>query len=260
MKPLWKGSIAFGLVTIPVKLYKATEEKSLSFHHLHRGCDARIRLKRVCSACEQEVGFDDIVKGYEYEPDQHVVLSEADLDRGASHTRAIAISKFVIADEVDPIHFSAAYYLGPEEVGARAYRLLVEAMRRTGRLALATITLRERERHVLLRLRDEVIVLETLLWPDEIRTPFVGDLSDIDVSEQEVEMATTLVASLAGRFDPDEMRDGYRERLEALIAARLAGEELPVEQVEPPKVVELMDALAASLRAVEEHVESRTGS
>ncbi|HXF36643.1 MAG TPA: Ku protein [Actinomycetota bacterium] len=253
-RAMWKGAISFGLVTIPVAVYPATEERSLRFNQLHAKDDGRIRYKRVCSVCGEEVPYDEIVKGYEYEKDRYVTLTDEELDAvPVESSRAIDIERFVDLEEIDPIYFKKSYYLVPEEVGAKAYVLLREAMSRDGKVGIAKVSFRDKEHLAALRFKDRAFVLETMFWPDEIREAEGVDV-DAEVRPQEVEMARQLIESLSGPFDPEAYRDEYREKLLEIVERKVAGEEITVaEEAEAPqKVVDLMAALKASVEAAKQ--------
>jgi DNA end-binding protein Ku len=254
MRSIWKGAISFGLVSIPVKLYSATEEKDVSFHQVHREDGGRIRYRRVCSLDGQEIPYSDIAKGYELPSGEVVVLTDDDFaDLPLSTSRAIDVLTFVPLEHVDPIYFSRSYYLEPEAAGARPYVLLREALQRSGKVAIVKVALRQRESLATLRVRDGVFVLEMMLWPDEIRSPDFGFLDeDVPVREQELAMAGSLIDTLSGDFDPTQYHDDYREALQELIEAKVAGREVvaPPEPAEPSgRVVDLMAALQASVEA-----------
>ena len=252
MKTIWKGAISFGLVTIPVRVYGATEAKSLRFHQLHEPDGGRIRYKRVCSVDGEEVEYSEIVKGYEYEKDHYVTLTDEELDSLPVKTaKAIEIERFVDAEEIDPIYFQKAYYLVPEGTGVKAYHLLREAMADDGKVALAKVAFRDKEHLATLRLRDNVFVLETMFWPDEIRTPKFDVLDEsVELRAQEIRMARSLIDSLTDAFEPQEFTDDYRAALEELVQKKIQGEEITyTEDAEPSKVVDLMEALKASVEA-----------
>jgi DNA end-binding protein Ku len=255
MRSIWKGAISFGLVTIPVKLYAATQENDVSFHQVHRTDGGRIRYKRVCSTDGQEVQYGDIAKGYELSTGEIVVLTDEDFaDLPLSTSRAIDVLQFVPLEQVDPIYFARSYYLAPEAQGTKPYVLLREALEQSGQVAIVKIALRQRESLATLRVRDGVFVLETMLWPDEIREPDFSFLEDTDVSvrPQELAMATSLIDTLSGDFDPSEYHDEYREALQAVIDAKIEGREVvaPTETAaESGTVVDLMSALRASVEA-----------
>ncbi|HWB68067.1 MAG TPA: Ku protein [Mycobacteriales bacterium] len=257
MRSIWKGSVSFGLVTIPVRLYSATEEKDVSFHQVHRTDGGRIRYRRVCSIDGEEVQYNDIAKGYQLPDGEIVILTDddfADLPLATAHT--IEVLQFVPLEQVDPMYFARSYYLAPEAAGTKPYVLLREALEQSGRIALVKVALRQRESLAALRVRDGVFVLEMMLWPDEIRTPEFDFLDeDIKVRSQELSMATSLIETLAGDFAPEEFTDNYREALEALIEAKVEGREVVTPEQpadEGGKVVDLMSALRASVEAARE--------
>jgi DNA end-binding protein Ku len=251
---MWKGAISFGLVSIPIRLYPATEEKTLRFNQLHDEDGGRIKYVRVCSVDGEEVTFDHIVKGYEYEKDKYVILSDDDFDAVPVESgRSIEILQFVDLDEIDPIYYKKTYYLVPEEMGVKAYTLLREAMSQTGRVGIAKVSFRDKEHLAALRFRDDVFLLETMFWPDEIRgVEFdeIGQAAKAKVRPQEVTMAESLIDNLTSEFKPEEYRDDYRAALLQIVEKKVAGEEIEVlPQVEETKVVDLMDALKASVEA-----------
>jgi DNA end-binding protein Ku len=209
MKTIWKGAISFGLVTIPVRVYGATEEKSLRFHQLHAPDGGRIRYKRACSIDGEEVDWSEIVKGYEYEKDHYVTLTDEELaSLPVTSAKAIEIERFVDADQIDPIFFQKSYYVVPEATGLKAYQLLREAMADDDKVAVAKVAFREKEHLATLRLRDNVFVLETMYWPDEIRAADFDVLDEqAQVRPQEVRMARSLIESLSSDFEPEEFRD-----------------------------------------------------
>jgi DNA end-binding protein Ku len=252
MKTIWKGAISFGLVTIPVRVYMATEEKSLKFNQLHSKDQGRVKMKRTCSIDGEEVPFDEIVKGYEYEKDHYVVLTEDELDRGVQNTRTIDVLKFVESSEIDPVYWKSPYYLVPDGPGLKAYNLLRQALGEHGLVALAKVAFRDKEHLATLRLKDDVFMLETMYWPDEIRAPEFEELQgDADVRPQEVQMARTLIENMTGSFDPGEFTDTYRERLEAVVQQKIEGKEIAVveEAASGGAVLDLMEALKASIDA-----------
>jgi len=263
-RSMWKGAISFGLVTIPVSVYPATEEKSLKFNQLHDEDGGRIRYKRVCEKDGEEVSFDHIVKGYEIEKDRYVILDDEDFDKvPVESSRAIDIERFVDLDEIDPIMFKKSYYLIPEATGAKAYALLREAMSQDGRVGIAKVSFRDKEHLAALRFKDEAFVLETMYWPDEIREAEFGDADvDVKVRDQELAMARQLIESLTADWEPDAYTDEYREALMQIVEAKVNGEEIEVVEPEPTaKVVDLMEALKASVAAAKkgDEPEAATG-
>ncbi|RCG18653.1 Ku protein [Sphaerisporangium album] len=253
MRSIWKGAISFGLVTIPVKLYSATEQKDVTFHQVHREDAGRIKYKRVCSIDGQEVPYSEIAKGYELPGGEVVVLTDEDFAQlPLSTSRRIDVLQFTPADQIDPILFNKSYYLEPENTGVKPYILLREALERTGQVAIVKVALRQRESLATLRIRDGVFVLETMLWPDEVREPgFDFKDEDIEVRPQELRMAESLIETMAGEFDPTQYHDTYREALQQVIEAKIAGQELarPEAPEQAGPAVDLMAALRASVDA-----------
>ncbi len=251
-RSMWKGAISFGLVTIPVSEYPATEEKTLRFNQLHDEDGGRIRMKRTCSVDGEEVSYDHIVKGYEYEKDKYVVLTDEDFDAvPVPSSRAIDIVQFVDLEDIDPIMYKKTYYLIPEETGAKAYALLREAMSQVNKVGIAKVSFRDKEHLSALRFKDDAFVLETMYWPDEIREADFGGVDvDAKVRDQELDMAKTLIENLTAEWQPEEFTDDYREGLLKIVEAKIAGEEIELVEAEPTaKVVDLMAALKASVDA-----------
>lgn len=254
VRSIWKGAISFGLVSIPVKLYSATEERDIAFRQVHREDGGRIRYQRVCTTCGEEVQYADIAKGYEMSDGSIVVLTDDDFDAVPITTnRMIDVVQFVPLESLDPIYFSKSYYLEPEKAGIKPYVLLARALEESGKVAVVKVALRQREALAAVRVREGVFVLETMLWPDEIREASFGFLDeDVEVRPQELAMAGTLIESLSAEFDPEEHHDRYREALEEVIEAKVAGHELVAPAAKPDEggaVVDLMAALRASVDA-----------
>jgi DNA end-binding protein Ku len=254
VRAIWKGAVSFGLVSIPVKLYTATEEKDVSFHQVHRSDGGRIRYKRVCSVDGEEVAYSDIAKGYELPGGETVVLTDEDLaDLPLPTSRVVDVLSFVPLEQVDPIYFAKSYYLEPDKAATKPYVLLRDALERADSVALVKVAIRTRETLATLRVRDGVLVLETMVWPDEVRTPDFGFLDDdVTVRPQELAMAESLIESMSSDFDPTQYHDDYREALQQVIEAKIEGREVveqPVEQEETGSVVDLMAALRASVAA-----------
>ncbi len=257
-RAMWKGAISFGLVTIPVAVYPATEEKTLRFNQLHDEDGGRIRYKRVCEKDGEEVTFEHIVKGFEVEKDRYVVLTDDDFDQvPVASSRAIDIVRFVDLDEIDPVLFKKSYYLIPDETGAKAYALLREAMAQDGRVGIAKVSFRDKEHLAALRFKDDAFVLETMYWPDEVREADFGGVEvNVEVRDQELAMARQLIDSLASEWSPDEFTDEYREALVRIVEAKLSGQEIEVVEAEPTaKVVDLMEALKASVAAAKQQAD-----
>jgi DNA end-binding protein Ku len=224
-RSMWKGAISFGLVTIPVAVYPATEEKTLRFNQLHDEDGGRIRMKRTCSVDGEEVPYEHIVKGYEYEKDRYVILTDDDFDAvPVESSRAIDIVQFVELEEIDPMMYKKSYYLVPEETGAKAYGLLREAMSRDNKVGVAKVSFRDKEHLAALRFHDEAFVLETMYWPDEIREADFGGVDvDLKVRDQELQMARQLIENLTGEWNPGEFTDEYREGLLKIVEAKING-------------------------------------
>lgn len=260
MRAIWKGAVSFGLVSVPVKLYSATENHDISFRQVHAQDGGRIKYKRVCSIDGEEVEYADIAKGYETEDGQMVILDDDDLaDLPSASSREISVEKFVPSDQIDPILFEKSYYLEPDKAAAKPYALLREAIREADRMAVVTVSLRNRMSTAVLRVRDDVLVLQTMMWPDEVRKPDFGGLSATEnvAKPQELKMARMLVDTLAGDYDPDEYEDDYASAVEALVQAKLEGGEVKHIAREEPKKGEVVDLLAALQRSVEAAKTSR---
>ncbi|MFV2101901.1 Ku protein [Micromonospora sp. LOL_024] len=252
MRAIWKGAVSFGLVSIGVKLYSATEEKDIRFHQVHREDGGRIRYKRTCQVCGEEVSYDDIAKGYDIGGGEMVILTDDDFaDLPLTSSRAIDVLEFVPAEQVDPILYNKAYFLEPEGTATKPYLLLRDALTDSERVAIVKVALRQREQLATLRVREGVLLLNTMLWPDEIRKPAFGFLDeDLKIRPPELSMATSLVDSMAGDFHPDEFTDDYRAALQEVIDAKVEGREVvQPEEVEeaPAAAVDLMAALKASV-------------
>jgi DNA end-binding protein Ku len=261
-RSMWKGAISFGLVTIPVSVFPATEEKSLKFNQLHDEDMGRIRYKRVCSVDGEEVDYEHIVKGYETEKDRYVVITDEDLDAvPVESSRAIDIRQFVELDEIDPILFKKSYYLVPEETGAKAYALLRKALSEENKVGIAKVSFRDKEHLAALRFKEDVFVLETMYWPDEIRA---AEFDTLDAEEKvranEVDMAKTLIQNLTEPWKPEAYKDEYREALMDIVERKAAGQPIEVPAAAAPaRVVDLMDALKASVEAAKQKTPSSSG-
>src|SRR4051812_31548184 len=252
MRSIWRGAVSFGLVSIGVKLYSATEDKDIRFHQVHATDGGRVKYKRVCSIDGEEVEYSDIAKGYELPDGQVVILTDEDFeDLPLSTRREIEVLEFVDQDEIDPIHFEKTYYLEPDGPAARPYVLLRDALENAGQVAITKIAIRQRESLAAMRVRDGILVLHTMRWPDEIRRPDFGFLDeDISVRPQELKMAEALIGSMTGAFDPTEFTDDYREAMTALLEAKQTGGEVQtVPELEDTggAVVDLMSALRRSV-------------
>lgn len=254
MRSMWKGSISFGLVNIPVRLYTATEEKSVRFNFLHQLCRTKIKYQKVCPQCDREVSQDEIVRGYAYDRGRFVVLEDEDFENLPVKTaRQVEILDFADLAEIDPVFYDRSYYLEPAEGAEKPYALLRQAMKETGRVAIAKVAIRSRESLACIRVYDQALVMETMFYPDEIRSAqrLAGINETPELSEREVTMATQLVANLTEPFNPEKYRDEYRQALLEVIEKKIQGE--AVEPTAPPpaagNVIDLMEALEASLKA-----------
>ncbi|MDD2282449.1 MAG: Ku protein [Eubacteriales bacterium] len=255
MRPVWKGAVSFGLVNIPVKMYAASEDKSIKFKYLHSKCNTPLKYQRTCPRCNQEVEWPEIVRGYEYQKDRFVVMRDEDFESiPTEKTRTIDILDFCRLAEIDPIYYEKSYYLGPEETGKKAYNLLVSALKNTDRVAVAKVVIRSKQALAALRIYKNVLVMETMKYPDEVRSQLEvpGIEKELAVEERELNMATQLVEGMTADFAPEKYTDEYRKALLDLIQAKLAGEQ-PAPSAVPPVegVVDLMESLRASLEAIE---------
>ncbi|MGW2681075.1 non-homologous end joining protein Ku [Streptomyces sp. NPDC001436] len=259
MRPIWSGAISFGLVTIPIKVWPATESHDVSFRQIHTADGGRVRYRKVCEIDGEQLGQDDIVRGYETATGALIPVTDQDLDALPLPTaKAIEIVSFVPAASIDPIQIGASYYLAATEaVAAKPYELLRQALERSSKVAVAKFSMRDRERLGLLRVKDKVIMLHALRWPDEIRSPSQVPVPDIAVSEEEIDAAIRLAETLSGA-DLADMHDEYREALEQVIAAKSGTGTAPVPTGEaPPASAEVVDLMAMLEKSVEDAKASR---
>ena len=253
-RAIWRGAISFGMVAIPMKLYIATESKDLSFVTLHSTCHTRLRQKRWCPYHETEVEQAEVARGYEFAKDEYRVLEEEDFeDLPLKSMHTIEIVRFVGMDSIDPVHYERSYYIEPESVGTKPFHLLKKALETTGRVAVAKVALRQKEHLCLVRPYQDLLMMETMYYPDEIRTTAEFDLhaDGADVSDAELQMATMLIDQLTGEWQPSDFRDEYRDALEQVIEAKL-GASAPLAAAPPTpqgKVRDLMEALRESIAA-----------
>ena len=256
MRAIWKGAVSFGLVNVPVRLFAATEEHDIRFHQVHREDGGRIRYKRTCSVCGEEVEFGDIAKGYESSDGQLVILTDEDLDAlPVATSHEIDVVEFVPRDQVDPILFARSYYLEPDARAAKPYALLRGALAETDRIAIVKVALRQKETLAVLRVREKTILLQTMLWPDEIRSPDFAILdTEVELRPQEQKMAASLVESMTADFAPDEFVDDYQAAVRAMIDGKLSAGDVS-DQAEPEQsreadqgeVIDLLTALQRSV-------------
>ena len=246
---IWKGHLTFGLVSFPVKVFSAARSESLSFNQLHKADNSRIKQVIYCQAEDKPIPRSEIVKGYEYEKDHYVVIEDEDIKKAAPpSSKVMELLEFVKSEEVDPVYMETSYYLAPDEAGEKPYALLMEALRRTGYVGLAKVTMHNREHVVVLRPGKQGIVMHTMYYANEVRKSeeFRTDLST--VKDNELKLATSLVESLAASFEPEKYKDSYRDNLQIVINAKLKGQEV-VEVAAPPmaKVIDIMEALKQSI-------------
>jgi DNA end-binding protein Ku len=256
-RAIWSGAISFGLVNVPVKLYSATSPKTVRFHQLSSKTGARIRQKRVDPSTGDEVPFEEIVKGYEITPDHYVVITPEELDAlDPKATKTIDIEEFVDLADIDPIYYDHSYYLAPSAGGAKAYRLLLDAMRESGKVGIGKVVLRTKQQLCALRPTGDALTLSTMLFGDEVLSPDRLDefesIGDAEASDRELTMAQQLIDSLSSEFEPSRYHDEYREQVLDLIERKASGEQIAIqpEAEEPEAAPDLMAALEASLAAV----------
>jgi DNA end-binding protein Ku len=256
-RSIWSGAISFGLINVPVKLYSAVSRKTVRFHQLNADTGVRIQQKRIDPSTGDEVGYDQIVKGYELTKDRYVVVTPDELEAlDPEKTRTIDIEDFVDLEEIDPVYYDQPYYLVPDKGAAKAYGLLLNAMRESDKVAIARVVLRTKEQLVAIRPAENVLMMETMIFADEVVSPDaieeLPDAKDLKVSDRELKMAEQLIASLSTDFEPDKYKDSYRDKVLDLVERKAQGEEIAVqpEAEKPSKVPDLMAALEASLAAV----------
>lgn len=265
MRTLWKGAVSFGLVNIPVKMYVATENKDIKFNYLHQECMSPIQYRKYCPRCDRELNSEEIVRGYEYQKGNFVVINEEDLERiPLENTKTIDILDFVNLQQVDPIYFDKSYYLEAAPGGEKAYSLLIEAMTQTEKVAIARVIIRTKQSLAALRVKDKVLLMETIFYPDEIRSPagLSPGLEAGKLHENEVKMAVSLIDNLSVDFEPGKYHDEYRQALRELIDAKIVGKEVVNAPAvsDKGKVVDLMEALQASVKLAEESRKQNEGT
>jgi DNA end-binding protein Ku len=261
MRSIWKGSIAFGLVNVPVKVYSATEDHDIKFHQVHAKDNGRIRYKRVCEVCGEVVEFRDIARAYDSDDGQTVIITDEDIATlPEERSREIEVVEFVPADQLDPLMYDKSYFLEPDSKSSKSYVLLAKTLAETDRVAIVHFALRNKTRLAALRVKDfskrDVMVIHTLLWPDEIRDPDFPILDkEVEIKPAELKMAGSVVESMTDDFHPDQFRDDYQEQLHELVQAKLEGgeaftvEEQPTELDETDDVSDLLAKLEASVKA-----------
>jgi DNA end-binding protein Ku len=258
-RAIWSGSISFGMVTIPVKLYGATESKDISFHLVHATCGTRLQQRRWCPTDEVDVPWNEVARGYEYAKGEYVILTDEDFERLPLPSKHIIdLSAFVEEREIDPVYYERSYYLEPAERSEKPYALLLKALEKKGLTAIATITIRKKEQLCAIRAHEGTIVLETLYYPDEVRLERGVDQRNVKVADRELEMAFTLIDMFRKPFDPSEYQDHYREALAQLIEAKLEGKQVvKAPPAREAKVFDLADALRRSVEAARKGVKPK---
>jgi DNA end-binding protein Ku len=261
-RAIWSGTISFGMVSIPVNLYTATESHDVRFHLLHKRDGVRLKNVRWCPKDEKAVPWDEVVRGFEYAKGTYVPISEEDLEHLPVKTvHTVDISDFVKIEEVDPIYYDKAYYLAPEETGVKAFALLRQALEQTGRAAVAKVAIRDKESLCLVRPYQDVLSMETMLYANEIRATKDIGVDGVMVSPKELQMAISLIENLSDTFDPERYHDEYQAALKKLIDAKVEGAPLPaLPSAEGAKVVDLMEALRASVEATRKKSSGQLGS
>ncbi|OIJ13022.1 Ku protein [Anaerobacillus alkalilacustris] len=251
MHTMWKGSISFGLVHIPIKLFSATENKDIKLRMIHKECNSPIKYERTCPVCEKEVENHEIVKGYEYEPGKFVLLEDDDLEKlEKEQNKSVEIIDFVKLEEIDPIYFNRSYFIGPNDNGQKAYMLLKQAMEQSGKIGIAKITIRSKQHLAVVRVFKNALVLETIYFPDEVRNieQIPGIPENIELSTKEMDTAIQLIEQLTTTFNPEKYTDDYRTALMDLIQTKITGNEVRTAKEAPQtNVVDLMEALQASI-------------
>ncbi|KRF39143.1 Ku protein [Paenibacillus sp. Soil787] len=253
MHTVWKGAISFGLVHVPVKMFSATEDKDISMRYIHKTCITPLSYVRKCQTCEKEVEWEEISKGYEYEPGRFVIFEKDELENiSGEANKEIKILDFVNLTDIDPVYFQKTYYLGPGDTGSGAYHLLLDSMRQTGKIGIAKVSIRSKSSLAAIRVIENCLAMETIFYPDEIRPiSQVPNLPEkVTVNEREMEMAKMLISQLSTPFEPEKYKDEYRGRLLEAIEHKVAGEEVQAAPtLQKTSVIDLMAALQASLDA-----------
>lgn len=250
MHTVWKGAISFGLVTIPVKLHAATEDKGIKLRQIHDKCKKPIKQEKVCPVCNVDVDSKSLVKGYEYATDRFVVITDAELEglKSDIEEKSVEIVEFVKLREIDPVYFDKTYYLAADSNDSKAYALLREALAKSKKIGIAKITIRSKERLAAVRVLDNHLVLETLYFPDEVRsTVDLPQITNVKLTAKEKEIALSLIEQLTAEFEPTKYHDEYRERLEKLIKSKI-----PKNAEQPSNVINLMDAMENSIASIKE--------
>ncbi|EDL66086.1 non-homologous end joining protein Ku [Bacillus sp. SG-1] len=253
MHTIWKGSISFGLVNIPIKLHAATEDKDIKLRSLHRECHTPIKYEKICPVCEKDLEYEDIVKGYEIAKGKFVVIEDEEIKelRDTSEEKAVEIVDFIKIEEIDPIYYNRSYFISPNEGGKKAYSLLRKALTESNKVGIAKIAMRSKEQLAVVRVYQNTMVMETIHFPDEVRS--TGDVPNVpaedEVSQKELDTAVLLIDQLSTEFEPEKYEDDYRKKLLKLIQSKQTGEKFvtPKEKAPAANVTDLMSALQASI-------------
>lgn len=266
MHTMFKGTISFGLVNIPIKMFTATEDKDIRFRSLHKKCHTPIKYQKTCPGCGEEIQQKDIVKGFEYEPGKFVIITSDDMDSAQTEiqARTIEIIDFISLNEVDPIYFDKTYYIAPQPemtASSKAYNLLRTAMNQSKKIAVARVTLRDKQSLCVLRIFKESLVLETIFYPDEIRA--ISEIPSLPKKEKplakELEIAKHLIDNLTSKFQPSKYTNEYREALSKIIDAKIKGKDVVIKPEEPESnIIDLMEALKASVEKTEKKAKKKT--
>lgn len=249
-RSIWTGVVTFGMVSIPVKMYPATSSKDIAFNELHSTCHSRLKRLRWCPVCQREVAGDEVIKGYQYTKDQYVEMTDEDFEKvPLPSKKTIEVGKFVKGEDIDPVYYDTAYLLEPEAIGKKPFALFMHALQKKGMTAVAHITIRKREQLCALRAHGGNLMLETLYYSDELRVDPAKEFDEVKLTDAEEKMGEALVDLLAGEFDAKEYKDAYREALTEVISAKLEGKEVIAAPEAPTQVMDLMEALRASVEA-----------
>lgn len=262
MRSMWKGAISFGLVSIPIKLYTATEDHTIHFKQLHKECKSPIKYEKICPVCNKQISDEEIVRGYEYEPGKYVIIDDEDLERiPMSTVKSIDILDFTDIDKIDPIYYDKTYYIAPEDIGAKPYVLLRDSMKETNRVAIARVVIRAKQDLACIRVyNDKYMVLETMHFPDEIRnTEQLPPIRDVNLHENEIKMAKQLIDALTADFDPIKYDDNYRKAIIEVIESRIQDKKIEIPEKAPAveNVLDLVSALKASIDSVKNDTTSK---
>lgn len=264
MRSMWKGAISFGLVSIPIKLYTATEDHAIHFRQLHKECKSPIKYEKICPVCNRPVSDEEIVRGYEYEPGKFVIIDDEDLERIPMPTvKTLDIVDFTDIGQIDPIYYDKTYFIVPEDIGTKPYVLLRDSMKETKRVAIAKVVIRSKQNLACIRVYEEkYLVMETMHFPDEIKnTNQLPPLREVSLHENEIKMAKQLIDTLTSDFKPEKYDDSYRKTLIEMIESKIQDKdiEIPQKALEADNVLDLVSALKASIESVKNEEKAKKG-